>query len=59
MFADDTAVFSTTKEGLQRALNDLHVYCTKWGIKVNTLKTKAMVFKRGGVIGKCDVLKMV
>ena len=54
MFADDTVIVSETKEGLQRGLDSLYMYCMKWGITVNTKKTKAMVFKKGGRIAKSD-----
>ena len=30
-FADDMAIFSETREGLQKGLNDLYGYCKKWG----------------------------
>ena len=48
MFADDMAIFSTTEDGLQIGLNQLSSYCAKWGISVNTEKTKIVIFKRGG-----------
>ena len=35
MYADDMAIFSTTKEGLQESLNSLSIYCEKWDISVN------------------------
>lgn len=47
LFAEDTVLFSYSKEGLQKLLNDLHIYCEKWGIVVNTDKTVTMVFKNG------------
>lgn len=47
LFADDTVIFSYTKEGLQVLLNKLQDYCSKWGIVVNTDKTVVMVFKKG------------
>ena len=48
MFADDMALFSTTREGLQAGLNSLKIYCLKWGLTVNTEKTKVVVFRKGG-----------
>ena len=54
MFADDMAIFSTTREGLQTGLNNLHSYCRKWGITVNTEKTKIVVFRKGGKLSKDD-----
>ena len=47
LFADDTVLFSCSKEGLQILLNKLYNYCSEWGISVNTDKTIIMVFKRG------------
>ena len=44
MFADDMAVFSESREGI----DNLQSYCKKWGITVNIAKTKVVVFKRGG-----------
>ena len=51
MFADDMAIFSTTIEGLQNGINNLSDYCRKWGLTVNILKTKIVVFRKGGKIG--------
>ena len=44
LFADDTVIFSYTKEGLQILLNKLYEYCSKWGIVINTDKTVIMIF---------------
>ena len=33
---------------LQNSLNLLHTYCKKWGLEVNTLKTKIIVFRKRG-----------
>ena len=54
MFADDMAVFSTTREGLQQGLDNLRDYCKKWGITVNIIKTKVVVFRKGGKLGVND-----
>ena len=37
---------STSKEGLQRCIDDLHGYCAKWGLEVNASKTKSMVLSK-------------
>ena len=55
LFADDMALFSETREGLQKGLDNLGNYCTKWGITVNTRKTKVVVFRKGGKLGRLDV----
>ena len=54
MFADDTVIFSETKEGLQKSLDKLWNYCTKWGLTVNTSKTKVVVFRKGGRLKEND-----
>ena len=55
LFADDTVLFSYSKEGLQALLNQLCNYCNKWGILVNTDKTVAMTFKTGTRIENVDI----
>ena len=44
LFADDIVIFGKTPQELQDNLNHLHSYFTKWGLKVNTEKTKFIVF---------------
>ena len=51
MFADDMAIFSTSIEGLQQGFDNLSEYCSKWGLTVNILKTKIVIFRKGGKIG--------
>ena len=46
IFADDTVIFSESREGLQEGLNNLYKYCIKWGLTVNVSKTKVVVFKK-------------
>ena len=46
-YADDIVLFSTTKEGLQKALDTIHQYCQDWKLKVNHKKTQCMTFTRG------------
>ena len=54
MFADDTAIISETREGLQNAINELDKYCLKWDITVNVTKTKIVVFRKPGRLAKGD-----
>ena len=37
-------------EELQTSLQNLLTYCEKWGLEVNTEKTKTMVFRKRGQI---------
>lgn len=47
-WADDLIVISRSQKGLQICLNNLKIYCDKWGLEVNTEKTKTMVFSKRG-----------
>ena len=51
LFADDMALLSETKSGLQIGLDRLGEYCDNWGITVNVDKTKCILFKKGGKLG--------
>ena len=49
LYADDTLLLAESANELQDALNALHAYCSKWGLRVNLDKTKVVVFSRGKV----------
>jgi hypothetical protein len=42
-WADDLLLISTTESGLQKCLDNLQGYCTKWALEVNEEETKFMV----------------
>jgi hypothetical protein len=48
LFADDMVILANSPEDLQASLNKLFEYCSKWGLEVNTDKTKIMVFRNRG-----------
>ena len=48
LYADDITVFSETAQGLQKGLDILKEYCTKWKLTVNIEKSKVIVFRKGG-----------
>ena len=51
LFADDMVILGKDKDDLQTSLDLLEMYCHKWGLQVNTDKTKIEVFrKRGGLL---------
>ena len=54
LFADDVALLSTTPVGLQNQLNCLKVCCENMALNVNRDKTKVMVFRKGGYLGKYE-----
>ena len=50
LYADDIVIFSESPEDMQSSLDILNNYCNKWKLKVNTNKTKIMVFRKGGIL---------
>ena len=51
-YADDNCIFSTTPRGLQSKLNIIHSMSQRLGLEVNLDKTKIIVFRKGGFLGK-------
>ena len=49
LYADDCIILSESTDDLQDALNSLDLYCQENTLKINTDKTKIMVFSRGKV----------
>ena len=56
MFADDLVFYSVSKDEVQNSLNALSRYCLQNNLQVNLTKTKAMKFRKGGMILKTDDL---
>ena len=52
LFADDIALISTSPTGLQNQINNLEQASDSLGLKVNTQKTKIMVFRKGGHLSR-------
>ena len=46
LYADDQVVFAKSPETLQSLLFYIETYCNIWGLKINTAKTKMMIFER-------------
>ena len=46
-YADDVVIFSETPSALQGEIDRLSIYCQKWKLKLNTVKSQIVVFKRG------------
>ena len=44
LYADDTIVLSDDAEDFQKALDSFNSYCNTWKLKVNTTKTKVIIF---------------
>ena len=58
LYADDLVLVSTTEEGLKSNIDRVHEYCTKWGLAINTEKSKVMTFSKSGRMPK-DRFKFV
>ena len=52
LFADDIVLLSSTPQGLQNQINNLAIKSKELGLEVNLEKTKIMVFRKGGFLGK-------
>ena len=46
LYADDIILLSKTPETPQKALSVLEEYCMEWKLKVNTDKTKSVIFRK-------------
>jgi hypothetical protein len=49
LYADDTILLAENSSELQKALDAMYSYCTKFKLKVNISKTKVVIFSRGKV----------
>ena len=47
MYADDLIILSDSKNGLQKQIEKLENYCSKWKLQINEKKSKTMIFNRG------------
>ena len=47
MYADDAVFFTKSAQTLQNMLHKLQAYSNEWGLKINTDKTKIMIFEKG------------
>lgn len=48
LYADDLVILATDPGVLQHMINNLKRYSEKWGLTVNLVKSKIMIFRRGG-----------
>ena len=51
LFADDFVGISDSKESLQKLLDVVYSYCSKWRLRANVSKSAVMVFSKGAVNG--------
>ncbi|MCG8045176.1 MAG: reverse transcriptase family protein [Candidatus Thiodiazotropha taylori] len=48
LYADDIILMASTATDLQNALDTLANYCHRWKMVVNNVKTKIVIFRKGG-----------
>ena len=48
LYADDLVILSETPQGLQKCLDKLNAYTEQWDLKINTKKTKILIFQKKG-----------
>ena len=48
MYADDLVLISNSKEGLQKCLDELDIYCNTWRLNINMEKIQIISFNKGG-----------
>ena len=58
LYADDTVILADSKEDLQKSLDNLAIHSKTWKLKVNTEKTKVMIFSRSGKTMKILLLNL-
>ena len=51
-YADDLIIMSTSRDGLQRCLDNLAIYCEQWKLDLDTKNTKIVLFNRQGPVIK-------
>ena len=51
LFADDFVGISDSKESLQKLLDVVYSYCSKWRLRANVSKNAVMVFSKDAVNG--------
>ena len=54
LFADDIVLIARTPAGLQNQINNLKEASANLGLVVNLDKTKVMVFRKGGFLGRAE-----
>ena len=52
LYADDLLVISKSETGLTTCLKHLEQYCNKWKLKINSKKSKIIIFNKSGHIKK-------
>ena len=56
LYADDITIFAETVQGLQKGLDLLKEFCTKWKLSVSVGVSKIIVFRNGDQLRRVDRL---
>ena len=48
LYAGDIILMATSVADLQKALDTLAIHCIRWKLVVNVIKTKIVIFRKGG-----------
>ena len=51
LFADDFVGVSDSKESLQKLIDVVYSYCSKWRLRANVIKSAVMGFSKDAVKG--------
>ena len=51
LFVDDFIGVSDSKESLQKLIDVVYRYCSKWSLRANVIKSAVMVFSKDAVNG--------
>ena len=54
LYAEDCMLLPETRDGLQQGLDILHDYCKCSRLKINTEKSKVIIFRSGGQLSQHD-----
>ena len=55
LYADDQILFATSPNSLQHMLTDIEAYCNASKLKINTAKTKVLIFEKGTHYTNIDI----
>lgn len=52
LYADDLLLLSTSETSLQHNIDKVNEFCDKWGLSINSDKSKIMIFSKNGQVKK-------
>ena len=55
LLADDLALISETSAGLQKLINGLNAFCTRWHLTVNLIKTQVAIYNKKYCLSSANI----